>query len=502
VKRITIDPITRLEGHGKITIFLDDRGDVANAYFQVPEFRGFEAFCEGRPVEEMPRITQRICGVCPMAHHMAAVKAADAVFGVVPPPAALRIRELAYNAFVSGDHATHFYVLAGPDFIVGPEADPAERSILGVIGQVGMTMGRRVIQHLQETHEVVALLGGRFVHPVMALPGGVSKAVTAEMQTRLQEIGEDLVEFGLFSLDLWRQTVLGNPVYREMIESEAYLHRTHNMGLVDADNRLNFYDGNVRVIDVEGHEMARYAPRDYRDHLAERVEPWSYVKLPYLKQIGWRGLEDGMESGVYRATPLGRLNAADGMATPRAQEAYEEYLKAMGGKPVHATLATHWARLVEMLYAGERMLELARHPELTDPHVRVIPDGIVGEGVGTVEAPRGTLTHHYVTDERGIITRANLIVGTTNNHAAICMSIKKAAQSLIGGGRPVTQGLLNKVEMAFRAYDPCFACATHALPGEMPLEIQIYDHRGQLQTQLQRHTESTDPHPRHEGRLS
>ena len=491
MKRITIDPITRLEGHGKITIFLDEQGDVANAYFQVPEFRGFEAFCEGRPVEEMPRITQRICGVCPMAHHMASVKAADAVFGVEPPPAALRIRELTYNAFVSGDHATHFYVLAGPDFIVGPDADPAERSILGLIGQVGLTMGRRVIQHLQETHKVVALLGGRYVHPVMAIPGGVSKAVTPDIQEKLIEIGEHLVEFGLFSLELWRNSVLSNPRYAEMIASYAYLHRTHSMGLVDSENRVNFYDGDVRVVDVEGQEMARYAPRDYRDYVAERVEPWTYVKFPYLKQVGWRGFEDGMDSGVYRATPLGRLNVADGMATPHAQEAYEEYMEALGGPPVHATLATHWARLVEMLYAGERTLEFARHPELTDPNIRVVPDGVVGEGIATVEAPRGTLTHHYITDERGIVTRANLIVGTTNNHAAICMSIKKAAQELIGGGREISQGLLNQVEMAFRAYDPCFACATHALPGDMPLEVRVYDHLEHEIAVLERNTNGT-----------
>jgi F420-non-reducing hydrogenase large subunit len=486
MRRITIDPITRLEGHGKITLFLDDYGDVANAYFQVPEFRGFEAFCEGRPVEEMARITQRICGVCPMAHHMAAVKAADAVFGVEPPPAARRIRELAYNAFVSGDHATHFYVLSGPDFIVGPDADPAQRSILGIVAKVGLTMGRRVIRHLAEAHEVLALLGGRFVHPVMGLPGGVAKAVTPEMQQRFIELGEHFVEFGQLSLQLWRDTVMGSAQFREMVLGDAYFHRTHSMGLVDEQNRVNFYDGHVRVVDVEGREMARYAPADYQDYVAERVEPWTYLKFPYLKKVGWKGLVDGMDSGVYRATPLSRLNVASGMATPRAQEAYEEFYQYMGGKPVHATLATHWARAIEMLYAGERVLELARHAELTDPNIRTIPTATPREGVGIVEAPRGTLTHHYIPDERGLIVKANLIVGTTNNNAAICMSIKKAAQELIGGGKEITQGLLNKVEMAFRAYDPCLGCATHALPGEMDLEVTVLDHRGEVVVQLSR----------------
>lgn len=486
MKRITIDPITRLEGHGKITIFLDEQGNVANAYFQVPEFRGFEAFCEGRPVEEMPLITQRICGVCPMAHHMAAAKAGDAVFKVTPPPAALKIRELAYNAFTAGDHATHFYILAGPDFLVGPDVDAAQRNILGIVAKVGLATGRRVIQHLQESHEVLAMLGGRFVHPVMALPGGVSKAVTPEMQQRLIEIGEHFVEFGRLSLQLWREAVLGSQQFKDMVFSSAYFHRTHNMGLVDERNRVNFYDGHVRVVDVEGKELARYKPADYLEHVSEHVEPWSYLKFPYLKKIGWKGFVDGPDSGVYRATPLGRLNAAEGMATSLAQEAYEEFYDYMGGKPVHATLATHWARVIEMLYASERVLELAKDPELTDPNVRVLPTESPGEGVGIVEAPRGTLTHHYIPDERGLIKKANLIVGTTNNHAAICMSIKKAAQELIKGGQVITQGLLNRIEMAFRAYDPCFGCATHALPGEMDLEVSILDHRGELLMQLRR----------------
>jgi F420-non-reducing hydrogenase large subunit len=423
MRRIEIDPITRLEGHGKITLFLDDQGDVANAYFQVPEFRGFESFCEGRPVEEMPRITQRICGVCPTAHHMASAKAGDAVYHVQPPLTARMIRELVYAAFVAGDHATHFYVLSGPDFIVGPDADPAQRNILGVVHKVGLQMGRRVLQHLAESHEVVSLLGGRFVHPVMALPGGVAKAVTPEMQARLIEIGQHMVEFGLFSLQLWQDAILGSEMFRDMIWSEAFLHRTHSIGLVDANKQLNFYDGNVRIVDVEGHEVALYPPADYAEHIAERVEPWTYVKFPYLKHFGWKGLVDGMESGVYRSTPLGRLNVSEGMATPRANEAYEAFYARMGGKPVHATLATHWARLIEMLYVAERMLELASDERILDPDIRAIPTETPTEGVGIVEAPRGLLTHHYQTDERGVLTKVNLIVGTTNNNAVISLSI-------------------------------------------------------------------------------
>jgi len=321
---------------------------------------------------------------------------------------------------------------------------------------------------------------------VLALPGGVAKGVTSEMQQRLIEIGQDMVEFGQFSLKLWKDAVLGDAEFRDMVMGEAYYHRTHNMGMVDENNQINFYDGRIRVVDVEGNEVHRYAPNEYQDHLAEHVEPWTYVKFPYLKRFGWKGMVDGMESGVYRATPLGRLNVSEGMATPLAQEAYEEFYDYMGESPVHATLATHWARLVEMLYCGERMLQLAQDPEITNPEIRVIPTETPTEGVGIVEAPRGTLTHHYITDERGLIVKANLIVGTTNNNAAICMSVKKAAQALIGGGKEITKGLLDRVEMAFRAYDPCFACATHALPGQMDLQVTVFGPSGETVANLRR----------------
>ena len=231
---------------------------------------------------------------------------------------------------------------------------------------------------------------------------------------------------------------------------------------------------------AEGEELARFHPSEYLDHLAERVEPWTYLKFPYLKKVGWKGLVDGQDSGVYKATPLSRLNAADGMATPMAQEAYDKMFSTLGGKPVHATLATHWARLVEMMYAAERLLELATDPEITSTDIRAIPKATPSEGVGCVEAPRGTLIHHYTTDERGLVRKVNLIVGTTNNNAAICMSLKKAAQKVIRGGAQVSEGLLNLVEMAFRAYDPCLACATHSLPGDMPLVITIHDSSGQV----------------------
>jgi F420-non-reducing hydrogenase large subunit len=250
------------------------------------------------------------------------------------------------------------------------------------------------------------------------------------------------------------------------------------MGLVDKNNKVNFYDGKVRVVGPDGKELCKYAPREYLDHIAERVEPWTYLKFPYLKKVGWKGFVDGKDSGVYRATPLSRLNAADGMATPLAQAEYEKMYSTLGGKPVNYTLATHWARLIELLYAAERLLELSRDPEITSPNIRNIPTAKPDEGVGIVEAPRGTLTHHYITDEKGVIKKCNLIVGTTNNHAALFMSVKKAAEDLIKPGVKITEGLLNRIEMAWRPYDPCMSCATHALPGQLPLEVTIYDAQG------------------------
>jgi F420-non-reducing hydrogenase large subunit len=486
MKRITIDPITRLEGHGKIEIFLNDDGEVNNAYLQIPELRGFEQFSVGRPAEEMPRITNRICGVCPEAHHMAATKALDALFHVDPPSVTKKIRELFYASFYCTDHTVHFYALGGPDFILGPDSPPAERNILGVIHKVGVDVGKQVIACRQRNHHVIKMLGGRGIHPVAGLPGGWSKSINDDERQEIEQIARENVDFAKFSLKIFDDIVLANQAYVDLILSDAFTHQTYYMGTVDENNHVNFYDGMIRVTDPEGKEFVKYDSKDYTQHVAEHVEPWSYLKFPYLKGVGWKGLVDGMDSGVYCATPLSRLNAADGMATPEAQEAFEKFYETLGSKkingrfqPVHHRLATHWARLVELLYAAERMLELATDPEITDPNVRAPVTEKPDEGIGSVEAPRGTLTHHYKTDENGILTKVNLIVGTTNNYAPIAMSVKKAAQGLIKKGTVVTEGTLNTIEMAFRNYDPCMCCATHSLPGQMPLEVIIRDKSGE-----------------------
>jgi F420-non-reducing hydrogenase large subunit len=480
MKRVSINPITRLEGHGKIDIFLDEEGNVANAYFEVPELRGFEQFCLGRQAEDMPVITSRICGVCPEAHHMASVKALDQLFAADPPPAAKKIRELLYMAFFVTDHTTHFYALGGPDFIVGPDAPPAERNILGVVRKVGLDIGKAVIGCRARNHRVIQMLGGRGIHPTAGLPGGWSKSVSEAERAEIEATARQNIDFALFSLQIFEKIVLQNPQYRALVESDIYCHRTYSMGTVDDKNRLNLYDGHIRIVDPEGQEFARYPASQYLDHIAEHVEPWTYLKFPFLKKIGWKGLTDGAASGVYAATPLTRLNVSESLATPLAQEQFEKFYAAFGGaKPVHHRLATHWARLIEMLYAAEHMLELATDPEITSPDVRTIPQRIAGTGVGSVEAPRGTLIHHYQADQNGLLEKVNLIVGTTNNHAAIAMSVKKAAESFIHAGKVVEEGMLNRIEMAFRLYDPCLSCATHSLPGSMPLEVRIRNHSGE-----------------------
>ena len=482
-RRVLIEPITRLEGHGKIDIFLDDKGDVERAYMQVPELRGFEVFCIGRPAEEMPQITSRICGVCPTAHHMASTKALDDLYQVQPPSAGRKVRELVYNTFMLEDHALHVFVLGGPDFIVGPEAPPEQRNILGVIQKVGIEAGKRVIATRRRLREVIAYFGGKVVHPVLGQPGGVSKALNPKDLPQMQQLAQDGLDFALWTLEVFKSIVLANPDYLKLITSEAYTHKTCYMGMVDERNHVNFYDGKLRVVDCNGAEVCKFAAQQYLDYVAEHVEPWSYMKFTFLKPRGWKGFVEGPETSVYAVAPLARLNVADGMATPRAQAAYQEFYKTLGGKPVHHTLANHWARVIEMIYAAERMVELVGDPEIVSPDVRRVPTSAPKTGIGVVEAPRGTLFHHYETDENGLIRKANLIVATGNNAARIAMSVERAAKGLIKAGH-VTEGLLNKIEMAFRAYDPCLGCATHSLPGHLPLRVSIYDRQRNLVRQL------------------
>lgn len=478
MKSITIDPITRLEGHGKIEIFLNDQGNVENVYLQVPELRGFEKFCEGRKAEDMPQLTSRICGVCPVAHHYASTKALDMAFGVEPTPVAKKLRELIYCGYYIYDHILHFYFLGGPDFIVGPGEPKTKRNIIGVIEKVGIDLAKDVIKHRAYGQKITEILGGKPTHPVCGLAGGQTKPLKEEERQEMITMADSCYNFALKSLEIFHKIVLENPQYMSMISNPAFSLSLYNMGLVDNKNRVNFYDGMVRVTDPEGKELVKFVPKDYLNHIAEAVLEWSYVKVPYLKQIGYKGFIDGKTSGIYRVGPLGRLNAAEGMATPNAQDEYELFYKTFGTKPVHNTLAYHWARLIELLYATERAKELLQDSEITSDDIRNMNFNFIGEGIGIVEAARGTLIHHYQLTSDALIDKVNLIVATTNNNGAINMSVQRAAKELIHNGK-INEGLLNIVEMFYRAYDPCMACASHAAFA-LPLTIQIFDKRKNL----------------------
>ncbi|NPD87633.1 MAG: Ni/Fe hydrogenase subunit alpha [Asgard group archaeon] len=478
VKHIVIDPVTRLEGHAKIDIILDDKGKIEDVYLQVPEFRGFEKFCEGRRVEELPRITPKICGVCPMAHHMASAKALDMAFGVEPTSVAHKLRELMYNAYVFEDHTLAFYFLQAPDFVVGPSAPPAERNILGVIAKVGVDIGKEVIKHRAYGQQMLQILTGSKIFPAVAIPGGVSKGLSEEDRDKMIPWAESCVEFSKFTQQLLHDVVLENKDYVDLILSDTYNLKAYNMGLVDENNKINFYDGQIRVTSPEDKEFVKFESKDYLEHVAEVPIPHSYVKRTYLKKLG-------LENGLYRAGPLARLNASEGMTTPLAQKEYEKFYSVLGGKPANQTLAYNWARVIEQLYAAERVLELLNDPEITSDDFRTLATEVPTEGVGVVEACRGTLYHHYKCDEKGLAKEVNLIVATTNNKFALEKSVEKAARGLIESEQP-DQGILNMVEMSFRAYDPCMACATHSLPGKMPLTINLYDKNKNLLRKIQR----------------
>ena len=356
--------------------------------------------------------------------------------------------------------------------------------MLGVIHKVGIEVGRKVIAMRRRLREMIAYFGGKVIHPVLGLPGGVSKPLDPAKLDEFKQLASDNLEFALFTNQVFHDLVWKNPEYVKLITSDTYTHRTHYMGLVDARNHVNFYDGELRVVKPDGSEYAKFPVRQYRDFIAEHVEPWSYVKFCYLKPLGWHGFTEGPGSSIYAVAPLARLNASEGLATPLAQTAYEAFFNTVGTKPVHHTLANHWARVIEMIYAAERIVELVHDPDIVDPHVRTIPTATPSVGIGVVEAPRGTLIHHFETDAEGLVRQANLIVATQNNAARIALSVDRAAKGLIRHGE-VSDGLLNMIEMAFRAYDPCFGCASHALPGHLPLRARLYDPRGVLIRQLE-----------------
>ncbi len=484
---IKIAPATRLEGHAQINVFLDEKGEVEDTYFQVVELRGFEEFCKGRPIEEIPRITTRLCGVCPWPHHLAAAKALDMAYNVDPPPTAKKLRELGYCAHILHSHIAHIYAMAvGPDFICGWAAPPEERNVVGVINVVGPEIGKKVLVNRAYAELIQELIGGKATHPVFGLAGGVSQALSEKNRDRIAEMTDSLVEFGKFTLQVVDDFILKNDeLVAAVVNKDLFYHETYYMGMVNEKNELNFYDGDIRIIDPAGKEFGRFNAGNYLEHMAEHVVPWSYLKMPYLRKVGWHGFSDGPDSGIVRVAPLARLNVADRIPTPLAREATDAFFKILGGKPVHYTLAFHWARAIEIMYAAERMKELVDDPDILSEDVRTLPTEKPGVGVGIVAAPRGTLMHHYECDEDGLIKKLNLLVASSINYPAMNLTMKKVAKALIHDFK-VSNGILNMLEMCFRAYDPCFSCSTHALPGQMPMDVNIYDSNRQLIDTVQR----------------
>jgi len=471
-QKITIEPVTRIEGHAKVTIHIDEEGNVTQTYLHINEFRGFEKFCEGRMYFEMPMITPRICGICPVSHHLASAKACDDLIGAPAPRPAQLLRDLMHMGQVIQSHGMHFFELAGPDLLLGFDADPAERNVIGLL-QMNPELAVKAVRLRKFGQEIIRTLGGRKVHPNFAVPGGVNKALTpAERDSILAGLDEaiETIRTGIAIVKDWAEK------HQEDIEKFAVFPSGY-MGLVTEDGGLELYDGRCRLVNADGNLLEEFDGRHYLDYIAEHVEDWSYLKFPYYKKLGWPG-------GTYRVGPLGRLNVAEKCDTPLADEELKAFKALNDGKPVENTLYYHYARLIETLFAAERVRVLLDDPDILSTDILNTRREPKGEGIGVIEAPRGTLFHHYWADENGQLERVNLIVATGHNNWAMNKAVESVAKTYING-RPVTEGLLNRVEAAIRAYDPCLSCSTHAV-GQMPIIINIVDPRGFVVETLRR----------------
>lgn len=470
-RTITIDPVTKVEGHGKVTIHLDDNGNVAESHFHIQEFRGFEKFCEGRMAWEMPVITTRICGICPVSHHLASAKACDDLFKVEIPPAAKMLRELMHMGQIIHSHALHFFYLAAPDLLFGLDAPPEQRNVVGVLN-ANPDLAKKAIRLRQIGQESIEKVGGRSIHPVTAIPGGMSKPLSHEDRyTMLKDLSEalDLAQLAL-------SVVKGvNQKFSDLFPKFASF-KTKYMGLVK-DGALELYDGSLRLMGEDGSIMEEFDPKNYLDYIAEHTEDWTYLKFPYHKKSGW-------PNGVYRVAPLGRLNVADRISTPLANAELKEFKQLNNGQPVQDSLYYHYARIIELLYAVERAQELLNNDEIVSREIRVPVARQAGEGVGVIEAPRGTLIHHYQADDIGKLEKVNIIVSTAHNYAAMDRAVNEVAKLVLKDNK-VEEPLLNQVEMAIRCYDPCLSCATHQI-GKMPLEVQIVTSDGGIARTIRR----------------
>lgn len=473
-KTLTIAPVSRIEGHAKVTIQLDDAGNVADSFVNVVELRGFEKFCIGRPVEELPRIVTSICGVCPWSHHLASAKANDAVFGVTPPPAGTKLRDLCNSIAFTEEHILHFYFLGGPDFVMGPDSDYSVRNVIGIAGK-HPDIAKQVVRNRHLGAKMLEIISGKAIHPVTAVPGGFSKPLTEDERKKVLPMAEEVLEFAKFSMKYAKENIFPN--YLDAVKTVGVIE-TGFLGTVTDDGALNCYDGKLRLMKPDG-SYEDFPYDKYMDFISEVIQPWSYLKFPYAKSWG-EGFDMNLEApkGIYRTNTLARINVAEKMETPLAQEEFTEFRNQFG-RPVQLTLLYHWARLIELLYHAEHMVDLLNDSDITSTETRVAVTPKAARGIGCTEAPRGTLIHDYETDEKGLVKNVNLIVGTTHNNAPINMSVKQAATSLIKEGK-YDQGILNMVEMSIRAYDPCLSCATHNLDGSIPVKLNILDHNGKV----------------------
>lgn len=460
-QKITIEPVTRIEGHGRVTIHLNDEGSVERSYFHVDEFRGLEKFCEGRPFYEMPQITQRICGICPISHHLAAAKACDAVERLQPPRTAALLRELMHMGQMVQSHGMHFFHLAAPDLLFGFDADPATRNVFGIIKE-NPKLALKAVNLRRYGQQIIERLGGKRIHANFTVPGGVNAPLTPDNRKAIAAELKPMIEIAKEAIGIAKGWLEAN---KDLAASFASFPSSY-MGLVDGEGGLQLYDGEIRVKDAEGKFLAQFGPEHYLSYIAEHVESWSFLKFPYYRQLGW-------PAGFYRVGPLGRLNVIDKIGTPLADEEFKLFRQINGGKPVEGSLYYHYARMIEVLYCLERIGQLLDDREIMSSNIRSYASfsKLPGQGVGVIEAPRGTLFHDYGTNEDGLLTRVNLIVATGNNNWAMNMATDAVAKAYVDGKR-LTEGMLNRVESAIRCYDPCLSCSTHAL-GRMPLEALL-----------------------------
>ena len=465
-RRIVIDPVTRVEGHGKVTVHLNEDHEVEQARLHIVEFRGFERFIQGRPYWEMPVAVQRLCGICPVSHHLCAAKAVDRIVGGENlTPAADKIRRLMHYGQFFQSHSLHFFHLASPDLLFGFEADPLERNVLAVAAK-NPALARQGILMRKYGQEIIEATAGKKIHGTGAVPGGMNKSLTEKETQRLLVDFDQMLRWAQDGVEIARNYTLDN--LDDLADFGSF--ESSFMSLVREDGALELYDGGLRAIDADGHTIFDHADnQEYLEYIAEDVRPWSYMKFPFIRSLG-------TEKGWYRVGPLARVNACDFIDTPLAEQARLDFAEVGGGRPVHMSMAYHWARMIETLHAIEKIGELLRDPDLQGSDLTVSGQRRA-EGVGVIEAPRGTLFHHYRVGDDDLVTMCNLIVSTTNNNEPMNRAVTGVAKRVMGGQATITEGMMNQVEVVIRAYDPCLSCATHAL-GQMPLMVELFDHEG------------------------